>query len=208
MRGWSMSLPINTSRWQNKVRAMFGLQGDNPVPTLRDLLPVAIVENDRPESRVAGGDFLVGAFGTQAAGAAGTTSQIALINPVKSGLVGIVVGVLPSVVSNMFRLLGPNELPSFTAPTGTAGIGYRDSRAGLTPAGGKRQPGLQVLGFTNAAIAGFEWGSTWPGNWTILERIAMMVLWPGSGFSVHNTNQVQAITANWLLYERMLESGF
>lgn len=81
---------INQVRYQNKVRTMFGTDGDNPIPTLNELLPVVVVENDRFESRFPGNEFsFVGGLSV-AAGGAGNSSNVALLNPTGSGILATV----------------------------------------------------------------------------------------------------------------------
>lgn len=79
---------INVARWQNKVRAMFGIDGENPIPTLDELLPVAIVEGDRIEREAAGTvvEFM-GDSQDIAAGGAGNVGQVVLLNPSNSGVI-------------------------------------------------------------------------------------------------------------------------
>src|SRR5258705_10772111 len=57
--------PINVVRFQNKVRGVMGLRGENPIPDLTRLLPVVVIENDRPEHAFAGIELLSGGENVQ-----------------------------------------------------------------------------------------------------------------------------------------------
>jgi len=80
---------INQPRFQAKVRAMFGIDGENPVPSLSELLPVVVIENDRVESMYDGNEF-IRINGASLAAAPGFASQVALVNPIGSGVLVIV----------------------------------------------------------------------------------------------------------------------
>jgi hypothetical protein len=82
--------PINVNRWQNKVRAFFGMRGGNPVETLKELVPVVVVENDRIEFRGAGNEWTWGAGTQVAAGGVGNFARVGIHNPAGSGVIVVV----------------------------------------------------------------------------------------------------------------------
>jgi len=84
-----MPSPININRWQNKVRAMLGLRGENPVPTIAELQQVVVVESDRPEWELAGGSPLWTSF-AQITAVAAETAYAVFWNPPESGTIHIV----------------------------------------------------------------------------------------------------------------------
>lgn len=80
---------INSSRFANKVRSMFGFKGDNPVPGIRDIIPVAIVEEQLPEFFYPAGDWLGCCFSSLGAVAAETFFNV-IWNPPGSNVLGII----------------------------------------------------------------------------------------------------------------------
>lgn len=81
---------INVARWQDKVRSMFGIDGENPVPTLDDLLPVAVIENDRLDTHFPGREFHFMGRGFIGAGGAANPGVIAFLNPTGSGVLATI----------------------------------------------------------------------------------------------------------------------
>lgn len=85
-----MSERVNNARFQQIARGKFGIKGDNPVPTLRDVIPVAIIEDYRPEDFLVGGDdFLFATFFGAGAVALETYASV-IWNPPDSGVLGII----------------------------------------------------------------------------------------------------------------------
>lgn len=70
-----------------------GIDGANPIPTLAELVPVVVIENDRFESRFPGNEFSFLGGASVAAGGAGFASAIALLNPTGSGILATIEGV-------------------------------------------------------------------------------------------------------------------
>lgn len=85
-----MSSPINVVRWQNKLRAMLGVRGENPVPSVAELVPVIVVEEDRPEWGYAGQERRFATANLSQGGFGGEFGYIVLINPVGTGIVATV----------------------------------------------------------------------------------------------------------------------
>lgn len=67
---------------------MFAIAGDNPVPTIRELAPVVVVENDRPEWGLAGRELRFGDLHLNPA-TVGNPTVSALFNPTDSGILAV-----------------------------------------------------------------------------------------------------------------------
>lgn len=123
-----MTQPINISRFQNKLRALMGLRGENPIPTIKELLPIVVMESDRPEWEQPGGEMLWMTFASLAA-VAGNTGHYVLWNPPGSGLLQIVtrawVNQVGTLGSFFWSRVDPTTIAAFIA---TAVI-PRDARA-------------------------------------------------------------------------------
>lgn len=103
---------LNVSRWGLKVRAIFGIDGADPVRTLDQLRPVAVIECDREEWGFAGAERSGGML-TQQAAVAGEFSVIGIVNPIDSGVL-TVVRLVRNYSANLVNLkLG--RLTEFTA---------------------------------------------------------------------------------------------
>lgn len=84
-----MSRPISAAYLERKLRAITGVMGDNPLPSLEALAGFLILENDRPEWMFPANEML-GASGAFSAQAIGNFSYIAITNPVGSGVLSII----------------------------------------------------------------------------------------------------------------------
>src|SRR5258706_13171670 len=125
--------PINITRWQNKLRAMMGMRGANPIPDLEALKPVVVIEDDRMEWGYAGAEFYY-SNEFESPAAAAQLSYGVLVNPVGSGLLGILEGVIvePAQQYSIFGV-GSGE-GTFAALAATArGAGTRRDRRLRTP---------------------------------------------------------------------------
>lgn len=116
-----MPSPINVSRWQQKVRAFFGMRDENPVETPAELRPVVVVENDRPEWGLSGKENYYGDFFTRA-GTAAEFTIMALVNRIDSGIIAVVEEVTTYAFTIDFRRARLSELqaasPYLTGLTG------------------------------------------------------------------------------------------
>lgn len=112
-----MSEPINVVRFQNKVRAFFGMRGSNPVPTLAELVPGVIVETDRPEWGYAGLEPRWISRNNSSAGVAGQLSSVGIYNPPDSSVLVVVEGLVNSSASSsqncQIKIVRPNPAPTF-----------------------------------------------------------------------------------------------
>lgn len=137
--------PINVNRWQNKVRAILGVRGDNPIPDIDALRPVFVVEADRPEWGFAGGEFL-GANGFNQPAVAAQRSWIALVNLDASGLLAVVEDITADSVSQIY-VASAAIITAAAAVISTIGM-LRDTRAILAPA-----PQVSAMRFMQGAAA-------------------------------------------------------
>lgn len=85
-----MHRPLSAAYLERKLRAITGVQGSNPLPDLADLQGMMVIENDRPEWRFPGGEYLWGIHRQVAAGGAGTFAYVAVRVPLGAGIVSVV----------------------------------------------------------------------------------------------------------------------
>lgn len=90
-----MSRPISAAYLERKLRAILGVQGSNPLPELADVNGLLVLESDRPEWMLPGGELQGWERETQAAVAA-QFSWTALVNPVGSGALAVLEAVFNS----------------------------------------------------------------------------------------------------------------
>lgn len=122
---------INQVRYQNKLRAAYGIDGENPIPTVAELVPVVIMEGERFELRFPGNEFSYIGGVAVAAGGAGNASNIALLNPTGSGQLVVVEKIDASILWSIGAVAESVILASYTqAP---ANVITRDFR-GFGPA--------------------------------------------------------------------------
>lgn len=122
-----MPLPINVNRWQNKIRAMMGLRGENPVPTLAELVTVVGVELDRAEWGYAGQETRWISRNISSAAVAGQLSGVGIRNPIDSGVLVIVELVVNTAVSSSQNAQvklrrGPDPIATFLSDVTVNGI--------------------------------------------------------------------------------------
>ncbi len=85
-----MSSPISAQYLERKLRAIVGVQGQNPIPELDDVKKGLIVlEADRPEWQLAGGER-PWVWCDEAPGAVAELSYLTLENPANSGVLAII----------------------------------------------------------------------------------------------------------------------
>lgn len=202
-----MTQYINVARWQNKARAMFGIDGENPIPTLMELKPVGMIEGDRPENEFAGnGALFMGDSQDIAAGGAGNAGQVALLNPTSSGILAIIQQVdataATSTLADVTGISEANVQANFTQLATFQQGNPRDSRLF-----GQRSA-LQMWFRNNAVFAGASY------RWRIASRLGdlnqatgILVLHPGFGFVFADSvaNEVFRLSAMWR--ERPQEQG-
>lgn len=81
--------PISVTRFERKLRAITGAQGSNLFDGLDDLIPLLVLEADRPEWKLAGGEHPYAGFVDQPAVAA-AFGWVALVNPMGTGIIAVV----------------------------------------------------------------------------------------------------------------------
>lgn len=84
-----MSRPVSAAYLERKIRAITGLSGSNPLPDLEALQGLLVLESDRPEWALPGGELLVFG-GSGAVAGVGEFSYVALDNPADSGVLIVV----------------------------------------------------------------------------------------------------------------------
>lgn len=205
--------PINVVRFQNKVRGLMGLRGENPVPDLTRLLPAVVVENDRPEFGFPGLELLSGGETTQPAVAA-QFSFVGVRNPIDSGVLVTVTKYLLDSITGVFRVairVLPRRVDRslLITVTGAVAGGARDTRwedtKPATAAG-------QVFGGISqgAVISGFSIGGTrtsTSGQPVVNHEDIFCVLGPGSDLLFWTATINQEMRGSFQWYERALERG-
>lgn len=107
-----MHRPLSAAYLERKLRAITGVQGANPLPDLADLQGMMVIENDRLEWRLPGGEFLWTVSRFVAAGGAGTFGYVAARVPLGAGVVSVVTKIMianPGAVAQDFAIgMGQN----------------------------------------------------------------------------------------------------
>lgn len=196
---------INVVRFAAKVRAMFGMRGENPTPTLKDIVPVVVIENDRPESNYALGNTegLRGGVLDSAAVAA-NNSWGAVYNPVGSGIIGVIeaFNIITVVAAGRAQVavIGAQQAAFATiVAAGAASLFGRDTRL-HTPTiqvGGLKTSFGATLGALSTPMWDLEDGEyAWP-----------VVLGPGSALLFTNVTINERLEVSILARERAQERG-
>jgi hypothetical protein len=196
-----MSLPINVNRFQNKVRALLGMRGENPVPTLDELSVSLSLEQDRVEWGFAGNEFYGGVVRTQAL-VAGQFSYVAIVNPALTGVLVVVEDILSNVECDLY-IASPADVaavpPYLAGETATVGVFERDLRI---PAGGvfaaRASTGSQTVIPWRGPLANFLLGRE-------LTRYNVMIP-PGRALIAAGI-AAGAIRVTFLIRERAIERG-
>jgi hypothetical protein len=195
------SNPINIRRWQNKVRSIFGFRGDNPIPSIAELLPVVVIENDRPEWGFGGNEFYSGIQRTQA-GISTQFSHVAIVNPPSTGVLVVIEKVVSTVDAN-FYIASPSDLgagPLFlVGTTASATVLERDLRIA---AGGVFAARAETG--SNAVI---PWrGPVYPIGPAVEKFVELSFeISPGRAVIVATAALNTAITVGWAMRERAIE---
>src|SRR6267142_5919528 len=112
--------PINVNRFQNKVRALFGMRGENPIPTAEELPPTIVLESDRPTMAYPGGELLIW-FAQVSPAIAANRSFVAAVNRPGTGLIVTVDQLFTDAVCDLM-IAGPSDVSS-AAPFLVGGSG-------------------------------------------------------------------------------------
>lgn len=190
-----------------------GLRGENPVPTLSELLPVVAIESDRPEFSYPGLELLSGGETTQPA-VAGQFSFVGVRNPIDSGVLVVVSDYLLDSITGVFRVairVLPRRVDRSTLITVTGAVngGCRDTRwedSKQVVATGQVFGGISQ----GAAISGFSIGGTrtsTSGQPIVNHDKMFCVLGPGSDLLFWTGTVNQEMRGSFQWYERALERG-
>lgn len=208
---------VNVARWQSKVRALFGVDGANPVPTLKDIIPVVVIENDRDDWGFAGQERPGGNVNTQAL-VAGEFGQIGLLNPIGSGVITTVRQVenLSAIAVNLKIGRITEYVPNAPVDIAIPSIEPREwslsaaAGAGLTPRLAtfmRRGSNAAVLGlgtgwFTHRQLGAFGAAiqTFTPVQWSV-------TLSEGMALVIEAQVVATQIVAQYLVRERAQESG-
>lgn len=204
---------VNVTRLQNKVRAIAGLRGDNPVPEIADLNPSIVVEGDRPEWGFAG---LENPFGTadvlSSAAVVGELSYSGLVNLPSTGMVAVVTSAQNLGATSVRLIAGfldAAALAEFT-PGLTILAGGRDSGFFPVGAGSAGQPRSNLRG-TIGSTVGQAFGSI--AHWLLLANTGVTtpdwfcVLRPGSWLIAQGGTANTVVNVEFLFRERPQERG-
>jgi len=146
---------IQIGRYNSLLHKLLAMKEGAPSPILApEIIPVVVLENDRPEWRFLEGVILRAGGGSQAAGGAGTVAMYGLRNPVGSNALLVVERVfIGTTTISVFTIQTLNQDSALTA----ANFGFpRDNRvSGAAGAVAKAGVGICVggsaaTGFTNA----------------------------------------------------------
>jgi hypothetical protein len=131
-------LQLNVSRWSQLFRKLGVVKGDDIVSEVhRQIFPVIVVEDDRPEHKLLAGERLAWGQYLLAAGGAGVTGYVGLQNPAASGIIVVVESIRAFTINGTFNrhYLGLARGATVTArsteqprdtrwqPTGAFGVG-------------------------------------------------------------------------------------
>jgi len=200
--------PINVNRFQNKVRALYGIRGENPVPTPEELQPIVVLEADRPTMAYPGGELLL--WSAQVSPAiASNRSFVAAVNRIGTGLIVTVDQLFTDAICDLM-IAGPNDIsvnaPFLVGASGSGTVNPRDLRM-LSAAA----PVVQVGGTFQS------FGSNLAPPWVATYRVGSslvvglhdveVVLPPSTALVIVNTTVNQQLTAAFRCRERPLERG-
>jgi hypothetical protein len=197
--------PINVLRYAAKIRAMFGIRGDNPAKTIKDILPVVVVEGDRPENAYGLGNTEgLRAAILDSAAVAAQNSWGAIYNPAGSGIIGIVdVFASITVVAAgrvQVAVVGQQQAAFATiVAAGAASLTARDTRL--------HTPTIQVSGLKQSF--GSAVGALVTPMWDLEDGTYPwpVVLAPGSALLFSNITLNERLEVNIVARERAQERG-
>lgn len=191
------------------LAARFAMQTGTPSPTLApEIMPVVVLESDRPEWARLRQELPFGGSGT-VAGVAATNSWVALRNPAGSRILATILGAIASteVAASIIQTSRIIASSGFT-PDSTVG--------GQLLYGGTVEPGTRVSqarievgtdALVEAAV-GLQW--RWRSA-TLSERVDVLlqpiVLWPGSTWLIYADAADSDLFVNLAWRERVLTGG-
>jgi len=217
--GCRMSRLISASHIERKLRSIVGVSGSNPLPDLIDVLGGLIVlECERPEWRLAGGDNMV-VWGAIQAGQVGNFTYMGVRNPPASGVLAVV-----QTVRAQVGIAGGATVP---CRAGVQAVPFdvlagevvnqsvlRDFRS-LSAAGGAGQGATQTVSGNTSPVGGFQIltgvaaGSNLVGkNDEINVPGGLWVIPPGVQIRMVSISTNAELSLDFEGYERPLEGDF
>lgn len=203
-----MSRPISASYLERKLRAIVGVQGSNPLPDLDDVgKGLIVLEGDRPEWRLPGGEYLWGIERSPAAGGAGTFGYVAVRVPLAAGVISVVTKIViaNNTATQQYLVIGMAQ----NAAVLNDGIVFpRDARNLQTIPGTRRDTGNPAA---PVAVNELLRVNVPPGSTLVLDNLdfilAASVVNQGPGIYVQELNGNVTINVGIAGYERPVEGG-
>lgn len=200
---------IQNGRVNALLTKLLSMKEGSPAPTLApEVISALVLESDRPEWAFLKGERLGIGGTTLAAGGAGINSYVAIVNPLGSGVLGVILGFMPSGIvgtSNEWELRFNNAVTTGLVAQNRAI--NRDLRSIGVP-GGNIPMTLQIFAGAIAAPPGV--GSILAqgvaGNSTYSQEIPLdFVLPPGFALLVTDPRGNQPVKVYWRWTERVLD---
>lgn len=201
---------INASAWEQIAHAIFGIQGENPIPDLEYALRAAVVlRSDRPEWGFPAGEMLC-AGQILVGGVASERTWSALRNPADSGVLVVVEDFTLDNGTNTehtFAVLSPAVAKPVADSVVTGFV--RDSR--WEPTIVAAIPACRIAGGSQGAnpAVNTQWSynpSTGAGAQRRL-RGALAILGPGADAMMTNQGIASSLRISWIWKEIPLHKG-
>lgn len=191
---------LQFNRWDRLIRKIGNIVGARSIATtiLEDVFPMLDMENTPPELMILAGKKL--AWGTHLRPLEVLEfSSVQLFNPADSGMVAVVTKVLISTQATAVALVNKNT--PLTDSSGTRA--FRDGRDVGTPVMQIRSESSLVVE-SGALITLVESNIAFDFD---LQKSGLIVLTPGTGLQVQARTINFSLRANFMWYERVLESS-
>lgn len=193
---------IQGGRWDQGLRRIFSMKQGAIAPTLAgELLAAIILENDRPENFAMVGTRLCQG-GTASNGVAAQRSMVQLMNPVGSGVVGVVTAVV-----QLLNGAGKHGLSHTITALTTATFGFLTDTRLFNFTGTTIRSTLQVRSLTAAALVTSTQIARCSGivNDQVPYIISPIILKPGTGILTAPDAVNTSNTTHFTWYERPLQ---
>jgi hypothetical protein len=197
---------INVTRYQTKVRGMTGIRGENPIPTVHDLIPMVVVENERPEFMWTGQEDIGSADGLSQGAIAAQLGYVGLMNLPGSGLIVVVQAVHNSSTIAASVKVGRGPPPSQTGQSG--GMIPLDTRRMV--ATGQLELATRIV--KGGSVPGIPFNVSWllstdANNLSVTPAGWVAVLMPDSFLVLEGLVVNTAVSAGFFIRERIQERG-
>ena len=193
---------INQNRFDQLIRRLCDLQGPGSKvnDVLTELFPMIDVERVPGELLALGGTVL-GMGASSIVGAAAQTGKVQLFNPADSGFLATITRVLISTGTTQIIRLAPTNIVL------TTGVGtqlHRDLRRPITT-----RPTMGMFQESSAGLvgAGMQFRVTVSQTFDLNDENGVVVLAPGSGFSVGTSVVATDLQITFLWRERPAEAS-